>query len=119
MDKAADKNKFDNNVLGEKLRKLRKEKGVNQTEVATKTGIDRTSYSKYETGRVLPPISAIIKLADYYNVSIDYLCNRSPFSSQSVRTEYEERLLSLFRKADQGSQKDVLDYISGIVVGAK
>lgn len=63
--------------LGEKLKMLRAEKQVNQVEIANFLQIDRSTYGKYETGDSSPDYDKLIKLADYFCVSIDYLLGRT------------------------------------------
>ncbi len=50
---------------------------MNQTQVAKMLGMSQTGYSKYETGENDLPTAVLIKLADFYNVSIDYLLERT------------------------------------------
>ncbi len=59
------------------LKKLRLENNFTQVDLQEKTGIDQTLLSKYETGKRFPPIRILIILADFYNVSIDYLLCRT------------------------------------------
>ena len=57
------------------LRKLRKEHKLTQIALQMKTGIEQSLLSKYETGERIPPTDALLVLADFYGVSIDYnLC---------------------------------------------
>ena len=56
-----------------RIRDLREDKDLNQTEVAKMLGMSQTGYSKYETGENDIPTSILIKLARFYNTSIDYL----------------------------------------------
>ncbi|MBF0548737.1 MAG: helix-turn-helix transcriptional regulator [Candidatus Riflebacteria bacterium] len=60
-------------LLGEKIKSLRKEKGLSQHEFAEKIGADARQISRYETGRITPSVEAIIKIAKVFDVSIDYL----------------------------------------------
>lgn len=59
------------------LRTLRKNMGFSQTEVETKTGIAQALLSKYENGLRLPPAETLLKLADFYGVSVDYILMRT------------------------------------------
>ena len=59
------------------LRKLRKERGLTQIGLQMKTGIEQALISKFETGERIPPTDALIILADFYNVSIDYILCRT------------------------------------------
>ena len=56
-----------------RLRDMREDKDMNQTEVAKMLGMSQTGYSKYETGENDVPTEILIKLARFYNTSIDYL----------------------------------------------
>lgn len=60
-----------------RIRDLREDKDMNQTKVAKMLGMSQTGYSKYETGENDIPTTVLIKLADYYKVSVDYLLNRT------------------------------------------
>ncbi len=59
------------------LRLLRKEKKLTQISVQMQTGIEQALLSKFETGERIPPTETLIILADFYNVSIDYILCRT------------------------------------------
>ena len=59
--------------FSENLIKLRKNKGFTQQQVASKLGIDRTTYTKYETGVSEPGFEMLIRLSQMLNVSLDEL----------------------------------------------
>lgn len=56
-----------------RLRDLREDKDMNQTQMAKVLGMSQTGYSKYETGENDIPTAILIKLARFHNTSIDYL----------------------------------------------
>lgn len=56
-----------------RIRDLREDRDLNQTQVAKILGMSQPGYSKYETGENDIPTMALIKLARFYNTSIDYL----------------------------------------------
>ena len=56
-----------------RIRDLREDRDLNQTQVAKILGMSQPGYSKYETGENDIPTVALIKLARFYNTSIDYL----------------------------------------------
>lgn len=56
-----------------RIRDLREDMDLNQTQVAKMLGMSQTGYSKYETGENDIPTSVLIKLARFYNTSVDYL----------------------------------------------
>ncbi len=60
-----------------RIRDLREDKDLNQTAVAKMLGMSQTGYSKYETGENDIPTSILIKLANFYNTSIDYLLGQT------------------------------------------
>lgn len=73
-----------------RLRNMRTDKDLRQIDVAMKTGIDQKTLSNYETGKTLPDADSLIKLADFYGVSIDYLVGRTDiniFSNQNIKNE--------------------------------
>jgi len=59
------------------LKLLRKSKGYTQIAVQMKTGIEQALLSKFENGERVPPTETLIRLADFYNVSIDYILCRT------------------------------------------
>ena len=56
-----------------RLRELREDNDMNQTQLAAKLGMSQTGYSKYETGENDIPTTILIKLSRLYNTSIDYI----------------------------------------------
>lgn len=60
-----------------RLKELRKEKDLTQKQVADETGLSYRGYQNIEYGVKEPTLSRIIALADYFNVSIDYLVGRT------------------------------------------
>jgi transcriptional regulator with XRE-family HTH domain len=60
-----------------RIRNLREDKDMTQTQVAKMLTMSQTGYSKYETGENDIPTNILIKLADFYDVSVDYLLNRT------------------------------------------
>ncbi|MBR6638699.1 MAG: helix-turn-helix transcriptional regulator [Lachnospiraceae bacterium] len=60
-----------------RIRNLREDHDMNQTQVAKMVGMSQTGYSKYETGENDIPTGILIKLANYYNTSIDYLLGQT------------------------------------------
>ena len=61
----------------ERIRNLRTDHGYKQSEIAAYLGISQNTYSQYEIGVLNYPVEAVIKLADFYQVSIDYLLGRT------------------------------------------
>lgn len=59
------------------IRNLREDNDKKQIELANYLNVRQTTYSKYELGKINIPIEIFIKLADYYDVSVDYLLGRT------------------------------------------
>ena len=59
-----------------RIRDLREDKDLTQRQVAEILGMSQTGYSKYETGENDIPTAILIKLADFYDTSVDYLLER-------------------------------------------
>jgi len=60
-------------LVANRLRDLREDADLNQTQVAKHLGMSQTGYSKYETGENDIPTQVLIKLAQLYKTSIDYI----------------------------------------------
>ena len=69
-----------------KLRELREEKGISQLKLAMDLNMNQNSISRYENGRREADYSTLIRFADYFDVSVDYLIGRTdiktPFSNK-------------------------------------
>ncbi len=63
--------------LYERIRNFREDRDLTQKQVAEMLGMSQTGYSKYETGENDIPTQILIKLADYYNTTTDYLLGRT------------------------------------------
>ncbi len=63
--------------MNNNLKLLRKKKGYTQIAVQMKTGIEQALLSKFENDERIPPTETLIRLADFYNVSIDYILCRT------------------------------------------
>ena len=61
----------------ERIRHLREDRDMTQKEIAALLSMSQTGYSKYETGENDIPTSVLIKLADFYETSVDYLLGRT------------------------------------------
>ena len=64
-------------MVFERIRELREDNDFKQEKLAQVLGVRQTTYSKYELGKINVPIDMLIKIADFYHVSLDYLVGRS------------------------------------------
>lgn len=80
---------MDNKVLANRLRNLREEKGYLQKFVADKIGVRSNTLSGYENGTRSPDPNMILKLADLYNVTTDYLLGKSGNPNLTEQESFE------------------------------
>jgi transcriptional regulator with XRE-family HTH domain len=73
-----------------RLKELRKEKNLTQRELADILNIKERNYQRYEYEEVNPPISKLIVLSNFYNVSIDYLLGQSEFKERYSNEKISE-----------------------------
>ena len=81
-----------------RIKDLREDRDLRQIDLANATGIDQRTISNYETGKSNPDSDALIRLADFFNVSIDYLVGRVKhdfYDSQNKKKYIEEIQFSL------------------------
>lgn len=64
------------------LREIRRKKGYNQLKVAMDLNISREALCLYETGKRSPDVEMLLRLSEYFNVSIDYLITGKEFSEK-------------------------------------
>lgn len=64
-------------MTGRILRELRENKNITQAQMAEVLEIDRSTYTKYESGKSNPDSTMLKKIADFFHVSVDYLLGRT------------------------------------------
>lgn len=69
----------------QRLRDLREDKDLRQEDVAKILGISQTVYSRYERGYQTIPVIHLLRLADFYGVTTDYILGRTNDSGRSLR----------------------------------
>jgi len=93
--------------IGDKLKELRKEKGESLEEVAKFIGSSKSLLSKYERGASEPGLRVLKKLADHFNVSLDYLFgftnDRQPIVAEKIQ--------ELFSELDEAKKKEAIRYL--------
>jgi transcriptional regulator with XRE-family HTH domain len=96
-------------ILGDRIKALREEEGISQSDLAEKINITRQSMSKYETGKHSPDIGVIDSLADYFQCSVDYLFGRTSFK-RSEAGEDEVEMETCFNEALKSLTNDERNY---------
>lgn len=89
-------------TLGKRLKYLRSLRKKQQKEVAIDLGVSKTGYSSYENDIRMPGVPMLIKIADYYNVSIDFLLGRDnrTYIDKSEIQQYLAELHDTLKKLD-------------------
>ncbi len=101
------------------LTNLRLQNKKSQAQVARELGMNRVTYNNYETKKAIPPLDTLIKLADYYNVTLDHLVAR-PFSNEfGYLTDDEREIINSYRKMNSENQKKFSAEAKGILIAQK
>ncbi len=99
------------------LVKIRKDNKKTQKEVASDLYIIPNTLCNYEKENTEPPIETLIKLADYYNVTLDYLVGRE---NENLLTKYfneKKQLLKIAEQLNKDNLLKVLIYATGLLDG--
>lgn len=120
-------------MVSESLKKVRKEHKLTQQDIADVLGIDRSTYTFYETGKTSPSITTLHKLSNIYNVSMGYLAgfedNHPELKSRHMSTvvsasevdpiayltKDEQLMLMCYRIAQGDKKQEILKYIKNLV----
>jgi transcriptional regulator with XRE-family HTH domain len=94
--------------FGQRLRKKREDKGLSQTELAEKTGLQPSAISHFEQGRRSPSFDNLRILADALSVTVDYLLGRQNESHAAGPTA--DQLFRNFEKLSAGDQETVASF---------
>lgn len=103
------------------LLKLRREKGVNQEEVAAVIGVTRQAFSRYERGERELGYDSLVRLAKYFDVSVDYLLGSSSYfypdkvgSYPFYLSEDEQEVLELYAALSPSRKEDLKIYLRAL-----
>lgn len=101
--------------LATRMRFLRKAAHLTQDDIAKSLNVERQTYCNYENENRTPPLEFIIRLADFYHVSTDYLLKENAPNADSdvlfPLSGTEEAYLRSFRALSSQNQKEVLQFM--------
>ena len=88
---------------------------LTKKETAKLLGIEEKTYANYENEITEPKIKTLIAIADYYNVSLDYLCNR-PFNNNiGYIPEEKKEVVKMILQLNQENTLKLFGYVSGLL----
>ena len=79
-------------MIGDKLKNLRKRKNITQKDIADYLGVSPSAIGLYEQNRREPDLETVKKIADFFNVSVDYLLDRTDKRNIDTSNDVDERL---------------------------
>ena len=100
----------------EKLKELRESEKKNPADLANLLGISIQAYYRYENGKNEPNISKLKTIADYFNVSLDYLVGRNYLNEVGYLNETERAVVDCLKKMTETNQMKLLIQAQGILI---
>ena len=101
--------RIDSTIVASRLKMARENKDLSKTEVAKALNIATSSMTYYEQGKAIPSIDKLYALADYYGVTMDWLCGRVNKNDAVLKTEFDVAEVLLAALQFEGIELDVSD----------
>ena len=101
--------RIDSTIVASRLKMARENKSLSKTEVAKALNIATSSMTYYEQGKAVPSIDKLYALADYYGVTMDWLCGRVNKNDAVLKTEFDVAEVLLAALQFEGIELDVSD----------
>ncbi len=103
------------NKFSERLKYLRKIKGITQVELSKHLGYGYTAISNYENAKHQPDYDTLMKIAEYFGVSVDFLVGYDDFMERTDCILEEIKLLKKYRKLSLEEKQIVLQLIEMLI----
>ncbi len=97
-----------------KIRELRIQQNIQQKDMASILGIPANTYNQWENGKRQPDYQTLVKIAEYFNVSVDYLLGREETKTAPEPTDEEKLKVALFGGDDEVTD-DMWDEVKNFV----
>ena len=97
------------------LKTIRKQRNMRQEDIARYLNVKQATYSGYESGKYEPTIETLCRLADYYNVSIDYLIGREWNNDIGYLTGTQIECVNYIKQLNETNIIKLLGYLSAMV----
>ena len=101
--------RIDSTIVASRLKMTRENKDLSNIEVAKDLNIATSSMTYYEQGKAIPSIDKLYALADYYGVTMDWLCGRVNKNDAVLKTEFDVAEVLLAALQFEGIELDVSD----------
>lgn len=103
-------------MLAENIKMMRYSMGKTQKQIANDIGLEQGMYANWETGRKMPSAENLVKLADYFRCSIDYLLNRELEDGRKTYDDYQVKskkseIQSIYDELDEVKQRMAIGYV--------
>lgn len=108
-----------------RIRELRQEKKITQLQLSIELGVTQETISAYEHGKHLPSLSALMKMSEIFDCSMDYIMGLSPVrrimtDSNSTKDETQkEYLLNCYRRLGSKNKARLIAYADGLLDAQK
>ena len=101
-----------------RIKELRENKKESQQKLAMLLNVSQTMISRYELEQAYPDVEMLIKLAEHFGVSVDYLIGVSesklPYTKSNL-SEQEQQMLFLFKRLSKTQKEKAVSYIEGML----
>ena len=101
-----------------RIKELRENKKESQQKLAMLLNVSQTMISRYELEQAYPDVEMLIKLAQHFGVSVDYLIGVSesklPYTKSNL-SEQEQQMLFLFKRLSKTQKEKTVSYIEGML----
>lgn len=101
-----------------RIKELREDKKESQQKLAMLLNVSQTMISRYELEQAYPDVEMLIKLAQHFGVSVDYLIGVSesklPYTKSNL-SEQEQQILFLFKRLSKTQKEKAVSYIEGML----
>ena len=104
----------------ENLKAIRERKNITQVRLSIEIGVSQETISAYESGKAMPSTDTLCRIADYFNVSADYLLDRTsiPYPVKDISLEGldsgETELIAHFRQLSKNNRIKAIGVLMGL-----
>ena len=106
-------------MLGERLKELRFKKKITQDELSEVLGVSQQTVGTWETNKAAPKLEMLKTIADYFEVTTDYLLERDNGETGLTLSEEQAKFLFYFDELDTTNQQKVFGYMEGLLYEAR